>query len=387
MKILMVTKFLPLPANSGGKQRSAAVLRRLAQLGEVTICAFDDGTADHNAFRKLGIEVHTAPRPGKFDALLGILRTKSISSGRFWSRAFHQELLKTIAEGEPDCLMIAYGQLAPYGNSIPAQHRILDLHNIESALFESYSSSATRLRGLPPMLESLAMRRIEKRALKSFDTVVVVSEQDASRLPAPHPNVLVCPNGWDPSPPLPMGDNPIVTFIGLMGWAPNVDAAVWLTEEVWPHVREQRVRERLPQAQLTLVGRDPSPGVRALATHDITVTGTVPDVKPYLTDARVAVAPLRAGGGSRLKILEALNAGRPVVATSIGAEGLERFIDNGLLIVDDPRLFAQTLVDLLNDRNKAEALGRLGNTAVSNSYSWDATLAPLMRNISEAGSS
>lgn len=372
----MVTKFLPIPADSGGKQRSSAVLRRLVEIGEVTICSFDDGAADLSAFRDLGVRVKSLPRPGMLDVLLGVLRMRSISSGRFWSRALAKELRAIIAEGEIDCLVIAYGQLSPYASVLPARHKILDLHNIESTLFESYASSTKGLRRLLSQLESFAMRSIEKRALKSFDTVVVVSEQDAHRLPAAHPNVLICPNGWDPSPALPMGESANVVFVGLMGWAPNADAAEWLVGEVWPYVRGQ-----VPRAQLTLVGRDPTAGVKALGAHDITVTGTVPEVKPYLGEARVAVAPLRAGGGSRLKILEALNSGRPVVATSIGAEGLEHLTGKGILIADDPQVFANTIVELLEDRSRAEALGLIGNSAVNEYYSWDATLAPLIEDV------
>lgn len=381
VKVLMVDKFLPFPADSGGKQRSAAILRRLAEHGEVTICAVDDGTGDHDAFADIGVGVHAAPRGGLIDVVLGVLRTRSISAGRFWSRAFRRELQGIIADNEFDCLVVVCSQMAPYVSMLPVRHRILDLQNIESALFESYAASAKPLRALPARLEGVAMRHLEQRALEAFDTVSVVSEQDAERLPGPHPRVLICPNGWDPSPPLPMGNEPIVAFIGLMGWAPNADAAAWLVDQVWPHVRTQT-----PGARLVLVGRDPTPGVQALAAQDITVTGTVPDVLPYLADARVAVAPLRAGGGSRLKILEALNAGRPVVATAIGAEGLEHFVGGGLQIADDPPVFAQLLVDLLDDRDKATALGRQGNAAVGKSYSWDRTLAPLLEDVAKSGS-
>lgn len=380
MKIVMVTKFLPLPADSGGKQRSSAVLRRLAALGEVTICAFDDGNADRGAFEDLGVRVRAVPRPGGIDVPMGIARMQSISAGRFWSRAFTGELRSIVEEGEPDCLVISYGQLAPHGWAFPARRRILDLHNIESALFESYAAGAG-WRSLPSRLESRAMARIERRALGIYDTVSVVSDQDARRLGSlndgkPGPEVLVCPNGWDPSPPIPMGDEPVVAFVGLMGWAPNADAASWLVGEVWPLVRAAH-----PGARLLLVGRDPTPSVRSLAAEDITVTGSVPEIRPHLARARVAVAPLRAGGGSRLKILEALDAGRPVVATAVGAEGLERFATHGLLITDKATTFAATLVQLLEDRDRAETLGKLGNAAVGASYSWDATLAPLMETV------
>lgn len=375
----MITKFLPVPADSGGKQRSAAVLRRLAQLGEVTLCAFDDGSADHAALQELGVHVRAAPRPGLADAVLGTSRTRSVSAGRFTSRALSREISEAAAT-PPDCLVVAYGQLAPHAGTVPARHKVLDLHNVESALLQSYAASAGLLTSLPARIESRAMRRLERRALRSFDTVSVVSEVDRERLPGSHPRLLVCPNGWEPSPPVPMGHEPVVAFVALLGWAPNADAAIWLADAVWPLVRQQ-----VPGARLLLVGREPTAAVRALARDDVTVTGTVPEVQSYLARARVAVAPLRAGGGSRLKILEALDAGRPVVATTIGAEGLEALIGEGILTADDPRSFAETVVGLLRDRDRAAALGRAGNAAIRAQFSWDRTLEPLLDDVAEHG--
>lgn len=379
VRILMLTKFLPIPADSGGKQRSSAVLRRLAKLGTVTICAFNDGTADLAAFDDLGVEVYTAPRPNKIDGLIGTLHSGSVSAGRFRSKAFVEEIHKVVRKDVPDCLVVSYGQLAPYARLIPARHRILDLHNIESALFSSYAKDARGFKSLVVKLESSALRRIERRTLASFNTVTVVSDRDLDRISGMHPHVLVCPNGWDPSDPVPMGTGSTVVFVGLFGWAPNADAAVWLVEKVWPLVRrEQR------DARLFLVGREPTPAVRALEADDVIVTGTVADVRPYLANATVAVAPLRAGGGSRLKILEALNTGRPVVATTIGAEGLEDFVGKGLLLADTPQDFADTVIEILNDPDKAGVLGELGNLAVSETHSWDQTLAPLLDDIVNA---
>lgn len=121
--------------------------------------------------------------------------------------------------------------------------------------------------------------------------------------------------------------------------------------------------------------------MKALATHDIDVTGAVPDVAPYLGRSRVALAPLRAGGGSRLKILEALDAGRPVVATTIGAEGLEDLVGEGVVVADDPQAMAEAIMALLGDPATAAELGARGHAAVKARHSWDKTLAPLLDRI------
>jgi glycosyltransferase involved in cell wall biosynthesis len=368
----MVTKFVPAPADSGGKQRSLAVLKTLAAAGDVTLCAIDDGTADLAAIRELGVDVRAVPRPSAATRALGIARTGSISAGRFWSRSL-LDAVRGAVDPPPDVLLVVYSQLAPYARHLPARHRILDLQNIESALFRSYAESPTSpLRRVAARFEERALRRIERRAATDFDTVVVVTDADAARLPAMPRRLLVCANGMTERRVLPMGDEPVVAFVGLLGWRPNADAALWLVNEVWP-----RVRAAVPGAELLLVGRDPSPGVLAAARDDIVVTGTVPDVEPYLARARVTAAPLLAGGGSRLKILESLGSGRPAVATTIGAEGLVDLVGHGLSVADSPDAFADALIARLRDRELAADEGRRGAVEVRGRYGWERTLLPL----------
>ena len=126
------------------------------------------------------------------------------------------------------------------------------------------------------------------------------------------------------------------------------------------------------------MGRDPTPAVRALASESVEVSGTVSDVRPYLAQSRVAVAPLRSGGGTRLKLLEALGAGRPVVATSIGVDGLEDLVGRGVVVADAAATIAGALVELLKDPRAAADMGRAGHDAVATDHSWDGALAPLL---------
>ena len=201
----------------------------------------------------------------------------------------------------------------------------------------------------------------------------MVSEKERARLAPGARSVLVCPNGREPSAVLPESPEPTVAFVATMGWAPNVDAAVWLGREIWP-----AVLARVPEARLLLVGKDPAPAVLALAGDHIEVTGTVDDVNPYLARSRVVVAPLRAGGGTRLKIMEALDVGRPVVATSVGCEGMEDLVGRGVVVADTAPALAETIADLLLDPARAAALGRAGHDAVVADHTWDAALAPLI---------
>lgn len=370
----MVTKFLPLPANSGGKQRSLAVARRLAQRAEVTLCAYDDGTSNIAGLTALDILPRGVPWSKKrIRAMRGAVSTGTISAGRFWSPELIAEV-RAASVPQPDVLLIAYSQLAFLLPQVPATRKVLDLHNVESSLMSSYAQSQGQYRRLLAEVESRALRRLEARSMGLADAVIVVSERDRQRLPGVPRRVLLCPNGCETvEVPPPPAAHPVAVFVALMNWAPNVDGAVWLAREVWPMVVEQE-----PSARLLLVGRDPAPAVKALAGSHVEVTGSVPDVVPYLARSRVALAPLRAGGGTRLKILEALAAARPVVATTVGAEGLDDLVGEGLVIADEPHEMAGAIIELLADPRKCAKAGLRGRQKVLERYRWDRTLEPML---------
>lgn len=373
MKTLVITKVVPLPANSGGRQRTFAVVSALAERGEVVLCAFADPDSDLAGLKAMGVEVHTAPRPhGTIPLLRGFLRTGSGSSARFWDPVMARTVRD--AASEPfDVLLLEYVQTLAYARGINADMKVLGMHNVESSLVESYAELADGWRSVPRRLEVAALRRLERACIAEFDVVTVVSQTDRNRLPATPKRVLVCPNGWEPGPVVPLPPEPVAVFVASLGWPPNRDAAVWFCNHVWPLVRRQ-----ISDARLLLVGRDPSPAVMALASSDVEVTGTVAEVTPYLARARVALAPLRVGGGSRLKVLEALAAGRPVVATPKGIEGLEDLDGNGALVAATAEAMADAVVRLLVEPRVAEELGGRGRDAVRARYSWRTTLAPLL---------
>jgi len=375
----MVTKFVPLPDNDGGKQRVLAVARRLAQRADLVLCAYDDGTADIAGLEELGIDVRSVPwKPTAARSVLGALATRSLSAGRFFSSELVAEVRAAAAEGPVDLLQVEYMQMAPLARDVRAARRVLDLHNVESALMRSYGRTVRGPSALMAYADAALLAAMERKASRSFDTIVVVSERERHRLPAASPGLLVCPNGRDPNPscPLQPASTPTVAFVAALGWAPNVDAALWFAREVWPEV----VR-RLPSARLLLVGRSPAPSVQALASSSVEVSGTVADVLPFLAQARLAVAPLRSGGGTRLKILEALDAGRPVVATSVAVDGLEDLVGRGVVVADDAQTMAEVVSSLLDDPEAVTALGKVGHDAVCASHSWDAALEPLLATV------
>jgi len=374
----MITKFLPLPDDSGGRQRSLAIARRLAERTDLVLCAYDDGSGDAAGLRALGIDVRSVPwevTPAK--VAKGLWMTHSASAARFWSSGLAKVVQEAASESPIDLLQVEYQQMAPLAAGIPAKCRVIDLHNVESSLMASYARAGRGRSAVFSRVEAAALRRVERRTLGDFDHVLVVSQKEKARLPDVARSVLICPNGREPVGLLPASTTRTVAFIATMGWAPNVDAARWLGHEIWPLVVEQ-----VPDAHLLLVGRDPSPDVLAMGGPQIEVTGTVADVAPYLVRSAVVVAPLRAGGGTRLKIMEALDAGRPVVATSVGCDGLEDLIGRGVILAETAQEMADAVVGLLRDPVGASELGRKGHDAVIAEHTWDIALEPLLARLS-----
>ena len=375
----MVTKFVPSPANSGGKLRSLAIARRLAKVSdEMVLCCFSDATGDADALRELGIDVRTVPwQPDLQHVVRGIARTHTGSAGRFWDKGLAALVHEATREKPTDLLQVEYSQLASYLSVGSARRKVLDFHNIESSLATSFAKSSKTLKGRLAYVEAPLLRRRERLGAEQADLVTVVSTKDAERMPGHPREMLVCPNGWEPTEPLPPSDEPTAIFVALMGWKPNIDAAVWLGRDVWP-----LVRARMPEARLLLVGREPSAEVRALAVtrhrgHRHRAR------RPPVSRASPAwrVAPLRSGGGTRLKVLEALDAGRPIVSTTIGIEGLEDLIGDGALVADDAQGFADRVVELLSDPERAAKAGDVGHETVAERYAWDRVLAPWLERI------
>ncbi len=374
MRSVVVAKFVPWPPNSGDKRRTLGVVRALREHGPVTVCAFAGEDEEAAPLEGEGIRVRSVPlRRRPADLLGGLRRGRSLTSARFWDPAL-AAAVREEAGDDLDVLVVEHVQLLPYARRVRAGRTVVDMHNIESLLTARIAASGTGPRKAVFALEARALRALERRAAAA-DVVAVVSDADRRALAdvVAHPRVVVVPNAWDTPEPLPPADGPVASFVALLSWGPNVDAAVWFCRTVWP-----LVTARMPEARLQLVGRNPAPAVQQLAGPSVQVTGTVPDLAPWYGRTRVCVAPLLAGGGSRLKILEALAAGRPVVATTIGAEGLEDLVGRGVVVADEPERMAEEVVALLGDRERSADLGRRGVAAVAEDHSWTAAVRPLL---------
>jgi glycosyltransferase involved in cell wall biosynthesis len=291
------------------------------------------------------------------------------------TRFTHREVRRLVAERLADtqldaavCDFLAASLNFPHPLPKPA---VLFQHNVESALWRRRADAERHpARRAVYRIEARKMERYERAAVARFHHVIAVSEHDRALMAAmTEPSRLsVVPTGVDVSRYRALvgreAVGPLVLFLGSMDWEPNVDAVEYFCGDIWP-----RVRRAVPEARFRIVGRRPHPRVRRLASDSVEVTGTVPSVLEHLEQTAVFVVPLRVGGGTRLKIFEAMAAGRGVVSTTVGAEGLDVRHGRDLLLADDAETFADHVVTLLGDRHRRRRLERAAAELASR-YDW-----------------
>lgn len=258
----------------------------------------------------------------------------------------------------------------PLNSSVPV---VLFAHNVEHMIWKRLAENERRLwRRALLEVEWRKLRRSERHACVGSRMVIAVSETDAASLAesAPAAELRSIPTGVDTAyfnaDGTPEGKAHLV-FSGAMDWFPNEDAILFFTAEILPLIREE-----VPEATVTVVGRNPSARLRkAAADAGVRITGTVDDVRSFIDEANVYVVPLRIGGGTRLKIFEALSMGKAVVSTSVGAEGLPLTEGQHYLRADAPEDFSHAVVSLLRDPHRRKALGNAGRGLVRARYSWE----------------
>jgi glycosyltransferase involved in cell wall biosynthesis len=250
---------------------------------------------------------------------------------------------------------------------------ILDWHNIESELMRRYSeSTASPFKRLVAARTAGLLEKLEQRALRSFAAHTVVSEREKEKLFARNPgaSIHVIPNGVDTaafaSSSAPAAtERATLLFVGSMDYHANSDAVIWFCREIWPQLAAE-----FPMLNFEVVGRNPTAEVKALAGARIVITGTVEDVRPFYHRAFAVLVPLRVGGGTRLKILEAMAAGVPVISTRLGAEGLYAENQREILLADTPSDMAASIRALLNQPDLAPRLRAAASVLVSQHYDW-----------------
>jgi polysaccharide biosynthesis protein PslH len=385
MRILWIKTELLHPVDKGGRIRTYQMLRALSRQHHVTYLCLDDGGAAPDAIaraREYAQEVVAVPfrPPAKRGAGLALALLRNLFSplpyavARYRSPALRERVRQLAAAADLVVCDFLFPSLnVPEGLPAPA---VLFQHNVEAKIWERYVSVPQHpLRRAYFRLQWRRMQRYEARECRRFARVVAVSAQDAAVIRSEYAagSVRDVPTGVDldyfTARRAPPPESRELVFVGSMDWMPNDDAIRWFAGEVFPEVRR-----RTAGVRLVVVGRAPSPGLRELASRDpaIEITGTVADVRPYLRRAALSVVPLRVGGGTRLKIYEAMATGVPVVSTAIGAEGLPLRSGEHLLIADSAAEQASAICGLLEDPARASALAANALAFVRQHCSWDA---------------
>jgi sugar transferase (PEP-CTERM/EpsH1 system associated) len=397
-EFLFLAQRLPYPPDKGDKIRSYRLLRRLAERGRVRLGAFVDDEADlvHlPALREFCADAHIArldPRLAKLRCLTGFATGAPLSLGYYRDRGLADWVGRVLRETRPDAVLVFSSAMAQFVLDRPeAPPFVMDFVDVDSDKWRQYADTLA-----PPL--SWVYRR-EWRRLLEFDRRVAraalagtfVSEPEAElfrRLaPESADKTYAVANGVDAdyfSPerqyvrPLPEG-RPSFVFTGAMDYWPNVDAVVWFAEAMLP-----RIRAKLPEAEFWIVGANPAPAVEKLRSlPGVTVTGRVPDVRPYLAQATAAVAPLRISRGVQNKVLEAMAMARPVLVTPQALEGIDAAPGRELALADGEEAFADAAVRAARGELDP-GMGAAARACVIAHFSWPARLAGLDRLLDQA---
>lgn len=385
MRILWIKTELLHPVNKGGRIRTYQMLRALKANHEITYVALHDGKTDDPALAQATEYSNTVVRiphvqptrsQTKYwtDLAQSLVSSLPFAVWRYKSAALTRWLEQHATPDKFDVVIVDF--LAPAAG-VPNSLRVpvvLFEHNVETEIWRRHAETATSLpKQILFRLQESRMRQFEKAWCKRSDLVVAVSDADAIALEKDFGAIkpIPVPTGVDTDYFRPQGksarENALFVFVGSMDWLPNEEGVKWFCEAVWPDVRK-----RIPGARFRIVGRSPSAAVLALADekNGVEVTGSVPDVRPHLEAATAMLVPLRIGGGTRLKIFEAMGMECPVISTTIGAEGLPVTHGTHLLIADSATETVAACADIVS--NSARASSIAGNAAefVRRHHSW-----------------
>lgn len=393
MNILVVTPSFP-RLTWGGGIRNYHQLQALAREHKVSLLVLTDKddvemTEVKELLKNVIHDVHFVFYPSlrlkRYRQLLGLLHSKPYSVQTHTLTEVQEALDELCTQNHYDVVFFESVLMANY--RLPDDVKVvIDQHNIEhELLYRTYQHGTGFIRKWYNRRESRLMKDFEIKQCSTAHLVLVTSEREMFHLKSlvPASVIRVVPNGVNIDTfqyeTTQHNQRKNILFTGAMNYYPNIDAVTYFADKCWPLIRAQ-----VPDATWSIVGNKPSTEILQLATlPSVTVTGFVPDVKPYFDEATVAVAPIRVGSGTRLKILEAMSMHKALVSTSTGCEGLAVVSGEHLIIEDQSEAFAQAVVQLLNDPMLRNKLGNGGRTLVEDEYSWKRCGDVLLRALQE----
>jgi len=390
MRILFLTPQMPYPPQKGTALRNWGLITGLAGKHDVVVLSFLDPEQPSRIppeFRAVCRgEVIAPPVRTLYTRLLDMVRTSAPDMAlRLAASSYAERLCYWLNHEQFDVVHIEGIEMTPYLDVIATSERrpliVFDDHNCEHLLQRRAFETDIQQPGRWPaaiysFVQWRRLRKYEAEICSRADRVIAVSETDAEALRklVPDTNIAVIPNGinsdvYKPHDPS-IQDESALVFTGTMDFRPNVDAVLWFAQKALP-----QIKARVPNVHLYVVGQRPHRRLQSLMHNpSVTITGRVDDPKPYIAKAAVYVVPLRVGGGTRLKLLEAMSMGKAIVSTRLGAEGFPVSDGKELVLADSPADFASAVVELLNHPERRRLLGEQGRIFVEQQYDWRAII-------------
>ena len=392
-----MTAYMPSPPRYGGQRRLQGLIRGLARCHDVSVVALvdprEDSSCSVRATEAYCEKVVAVPNDGyaqttkrkRLTQVRSLLSRRSYESRLYDSPALTRALEELLAEGPYDVVTFEVPQMV--SNRLPdvwpREHRavfVLDAHNIDYDVVRRTASSRVGIdRKLYSALDWRKLRAEERAAWQRVDGCTVTSprDEDLVRRDVPTASTAVVPNAVDldffrPSNESRAVDPMTLLFFGAISYHPNTDGLLFFIREILP-----LIKVRHPAVKLRIVGPSVPMEIQACAGDGIEVTGPVDDIRPYLEGATVIIAPLRIGGGTRFKILEAMAMEKPVVSTTLGAEGIDVRDESEILLGDGPDAFAMQVGRLLDDAELRTRMGAAARAVIERHYSWESSVATL----------
>jgi len=376
MNILVISPFLPYPLDQGGKIRVFNLVKHLSRNHSITLaCLSDTQTSDFGPLSDLCEEIVTFTRDGSFalDFLRFLVGKAAFNCIRFSSSTFAARLSQLVSAKKIDLVQIEFSLLWQYADLFPDTPVALDAHNIEYKNVQQIGSSASSpFRRFLYLVETRRLQALEELAWRNCALCFTVSDKEREEIAVCIGNgarVITAANGVDlerfPFAPRSKSGKKIL-FLGGMDYAPNLDAATYFLREVFPLIRREE-----PEARVLLVGRDIAKLGELTASPGVEIHESVPEVLPWFYEADLLAVSLRQGAGTRIKVLEAMAAGLPVVATSKGCEGIAATSGHELIVADTPEEFAAAITGILRDPEKGSQLALNARRLVVEGYTWE----------------
>jgi polysaccharide biosynthesis protein PslH len=390
LTILFVSQMPVSPPRSGAQARMHGLMTQLARRHDLTAVVLVDDQPDieecRHAMQAYCCDLVMIRNPNIHEGVSKrLLQLKSLTSARSFQRlqlqltapALQQALDRVLRAGRFDIVNLEHSFLGDYNlRQAPPTERlpalVVDSHNIEYDLARQYARAGGLVRRLYGAADWRKLRREELATYRDADGVYLCSVADQQRLLDQVPGARTCviPNAADvdyfqPRTTDPPPDGRTVVFFGHLSYLPNIDGLTYFVQEIWP-----RIVQKHPKARLKVIGAQAPRAVQALVRPGVELTGFVSDLRPHLAQATAVVVPLRLGGGTRLKIVEAMAMGKAIVSSTLGAEGIEAVAGRDLFIEDRPAAFADAVSRLLAEPALAARMGRSARQLAAHRYAW-----------------